>query len=533
MDAVISGARKKVSVSITGSAVLASPYVIAAAVASVYLLTMTQDYFWDGITFALQIEKVARGERGNEMLFHQNHLLYNAFGYVAYRIARAASSGIRALTVLGIANVCIGSASIGVFYNIANRVTRNRYAAIVCSTALAFSATWWKLATDADAYMLSVLLILICFNNLQSERSRWYLAGLSLSGAMLIHELASLFSIAAIVAIFSNPTIQRKTRFAAAMCGLAWSIAIGAYYICAAMLHGLTRPLDVIRWATSNPSLIELSSNPIPGIILTPRSNLDIVVGHSFTLFRQQGGIGWVIAASVIISAFAFFASFVRTVRPNALVNCLRRQAPEVADSWEQNFPVVIVWVSVYLVFLCFFEPQDPNLRLFYAPALALGLGLIVSNYGFLAPRNLGFGSSKLSPSRTALLAVTTLALFNFAFFIKPHMRMESNRMVTAASGASKVWNERTVVFYANHNEADSTFEYFNEQTEWRRLIFAPESIRSQIRDLHKEGKCVWLNTAAAGKLNGNLLAEYVRGREIRVDVDHAPAHYIEVLPRQ
>ncbi len=514
--------------------VIASPYIITGLFALVYLLTLTSDYFWDGITFASQIEKVARGERGKELLFHQNHLLYNAFGYFSYCLARTVNSGIRALTVLQVANVFIASAAVSVFFRIAERVTRSRYTAMVCASALAFSATWWKLATDADAYMLSVLLVLICLENLLSQRPRWYAAGLALAGAMLVHELASLFSIAAVVAVFSIRKIERKRKFAVAMCALAWSVTVATYYICAELLHNLTHPLDVIRWATSNPSLIAPSSNPIPGMRLTLRASFDLIVGHSFSLFRQQGRIGSVIAAGVIISASVFIVRLMRSISPAQLIESLHTAAPEIADSWKQGIPILIAWVSLYLVFLCFFEPQDPYLRLFYAPALALGLGLMLSNYKFLTAKQQEVQSSNLRFSRTAMLAVATLALFNFAFFIQPHMRAESNPLVAAARNANKVWDEQSVILYANHTEADTTFEYFNQETHWQRESSASiETLDSKIETAYKEGRNVWLNKGAAGSIDANWLAKYAQGKQIRVDCEYAPALYIEVLPKR
>lgn len=63
-------------------------WIIVAFLAAMYAATLTSDYYWDGITFALQIEKVAKAERGAALLFHQNHLIYNGFGYVLYRIMR-------------------------------------------------------------------------------------------------------------------------------------------------------------------------------------------------------------------------------------------------------------------------------------------------------------------------------------------------------------------------------------------------------------------------------------------------------------
>src|SRR5262245_33929893 len=77
--------------------VLFTPWGVTGLFAVIYLATLTSDYFWDGITFALQIEKVAKGERSIALLFHQNHLLYNAFGYLLYVAARALGLSVKAL----------------------------------------------------------------------------------------------------------------------------------------------------------------------------------------------------------------------------------------------------------------------------------------------------------------------------------------------------------------------------------------------------------------------------------------------------
>jgi hypothetical protein len=66
---------------------------------------MTADYYWDGITFALQIEKVARMERGAYLLFHQNHLVYSGLGYVAYFALHGLGVSLRALYLLQIATL--------------------------------------------------------------------------------------------------------------------------------------------------------------------------------------------------------------------------------------------------------------------------------------------------------------------------------------------------------------------------------------------------------------------------------------------
>src|SRR2546423_12253482 len=114
--------------------------VLACSLVLLYLATLTADYYWDGITFALQIEKVASQQRPASLLFHQNHLLYNAFGYALFDVSHALSSTARALYTLQVTNTFAGAVAIGIFFRMAERVTRSRYAAVISSAAPAFSA---------------------------------------------------------------------------------------------------------------------------------------------------------------------------------------------------------------------------------------------------------------------------------------------------------------------------------------------------------------------------------------------------------
>ena len=59
---------------------------IGISVLAVYVLLLTRSHYWDGVLFSLYIEKVARGEMSSSVLFHPNHLLYSAGGFVLYQI---------------------------------------------------------------------------------------------------------------------------------------------------------------------------------------------------------------------------------------------------------------------------------------------------------------------------------------------------------------------------------------------------------------------------------------------------------------
>jgi Dolichyl-phosphate-mannose-protein mannosyltransferase len=491
-----------------------------------YLATLTADYYWDGITFALQIEKVARTERGAALLFHQNHLLYNALAYLPYSLLQASGLTVRALYLLQVANVFAGAAAVAVFFRLAERVTRSRYAAIVSSVALAVSAVWWELTTDANAYMVSILLILICADMLLSARPRWLLAGLALAGAMLIHQLASLFYPAALVAVFTNPDIEKRWPFAVKLSALAWGITVAAYALCAALLHAEKAPLAVIKWAVSNPSGVSPSANPLRGLWLLPRGNLDMIVGHSFALYRSQGG--WVLkllALAALITAIGFLIKIMSKGMMGQLLRGAFRIAPPTRERWKTVAPMLLTWVGVYIVFLLFWEPWQVLYRAFYLLPLALMLGLILSNYDH---------ARHAWPIGAAALALTTLALFNMAFFIAPHMRATANPLVDTARHTHSIWNDKTVIYFSDRNEADTAFEYFNEQTEWRRFTAASQSsIDDEIRRAASRGGQVWLNKGAVESVDSEWLARRAHDREITLASANAPARYVELLPDQ
>lgn len=525
---------------------VAKPLYVTLFFAVVYLLTPTADYFWDGITFALQVEKVAEGERGAALLFHQSHLLYNVFGYLLYQSAHTLGWNVRALDLLQLANSIIGAVGVGLFFTITRRLTRDVYASLISALFLGVSVTWWKLATDCDAYTLSTTLLLGCLLNLTDERPRWYIAGISLALAMLMHELASVFTFAALAAVWMNEAVRQKKRFALLMTTLAWGVAVGTYYVVAYTLMGLSKPLDVVRWATTNPSLVEPERNPLPGLLKTPRTNLDLLFGHSFTLFRQTDdwlAWGFAIAAAIFLALFIITAAqknrlpqFFKTLRPAVIKS---------DKSFRRHLFFLLVWVVPYNLFLLFFEPQDPYLRLFYAPAIALALGTVLSRFHANTGQSNSATSDSINsppanpyeveatrPSGAAAFAVAAFACFNLAFFIVLFMRAASNPLIVEARRTKNVWTEKTVIFFVKRNEADTTFEYFNKQAKWRRL--QPEllpRLAYEINELHRQGGDVWLKKGAQDAIGEGLFTKFERGKEIVVSRDFSPAHYVQVLP--
>ena len=94
------------------------------------------------------------------------------------------------------------------------------------------------------------------------------------------------------------------------------------------------------------------------------------------------------------------------------------------------------------------------------------------------------------------------------------------------------MWSSKTVIYYTDRNEADTAFEYFNDQTEWRRLSSkAQDQLDDEIRRAASQGGQVWLNKGAAESVDLDWLKQRARGREITLESPSAPARYVELLP--
>ena len=521
--AVSAGARRH-------ARVIARPAGVAAIGALLYLATPTADYFWDGITFALQIEKVAGGERSAALLFHQSHLLYNAAGFLLYWSLNAVGLHARALTLLQAANALLSAAALAVFFSAARRVTRDLYRAFTCTAALAVFATWWKLATDADAYIPAILLVLLCLRELLAARPRWFVAGLALAGAMLMHELAALFSFAAVALVFSSRGIRAKWRFAAGLLGLAWALSVAAYYACAAALHGMTTPSGVVAWATTNPSRITPSLDLLRGLRLSPRANFDLIVGHSFRLFFQEAGLRmWLIALAACVAIATLVWKLIAIWADRERRTDWSRLRSESGRRW---LLVLAAWVIPYVAFLCCFEPEDANLRMFYAPALALVFGLACGRRGQHLIDDTGPALMGLATLRAGVLAVAALGLFNLAFFIAPHMGADASLLIKEARGAQTRWSERSLILYLDHNEIDTAFEYFNRQSRWQRLAQGQTDAIERIKADLMSGEDVWLNGGALDAIPPERLAGFARGDEIDVGLAYGSQRYVELRLR-
>src|SRR5262249_37441005 len=139
---------------------------VFAATLLAYALLLTKNYYWDGIFFAQVIEDAPRF---NATLIHPSHLLDLIFEYAAFRSVRLLGLRPRALTILQVSNCFFAAAAVALFFRVCLDWFKSIYVSLAGAALLAFSATWWRFATDADTYICAVLFLLIAFHLLRSD----------------------------------------------------------------------------------------------------------------------------------------------------------------------------------------------------------------------------------------------------------------------------------------------------------------------------------------------------------------------------
>jgi hypothetical protein len=225
-----------------------------------------------------------------------------------------------------------------------------------------------------------------------------------------------------------------------------------------------------------------------------------------------------------IVAAILFAATAVRRVPFGRAFRSLKQSPTELSETRRQLIPVLILWIGTYALFLLFWVPML-YYRTFYAPALALGIAFLISNYHLIV-RN--------QPSGAAALAVAVLAFFNLAFYIGPYMRADSNELMAAARKANGLWKAGTMIYFSDHKEADTAFEYFNDSTVWRRLTPAARAgLDGEIQRVAGQGGTIWLNKGAAESVDPEWLAERTRGEQIEVRTPQGVARYVQLLPHE
>jgi hypothetical protein len=426
-----------------------------------YVALPTRNFYWDGVAFAVNIEK--HPPFGS--LVHPSHLLYAPWGDWLFRIVEALGIKTRALFVLQAANGVLAGLCVILLYR--SLRWRNAPAGLALAAAFlfAFSGTWWKFASDANAYIPSIVLLLCA--NLLLERGRpTVAAGLAHAGAMLFHELAILFLPIALLRLRKNPRSMATYLIA------AFAPVVPAYVVAhSAALRETMATGGLLQWITSHSSDSKFSFALGTNAILT-------AMGTGRLLFI--GRLGDFAANPLTLAACALLvlAAIVFAV-------CAWRATREAAAPERPRLPLyAALWAAIYIAFLFFWMPANTFYRLFYLPPLVLVV------IGILRPT---------TRARDALWAFAAVLLFwNFSFAIYPQSRPDYNVPLRFALAQHEKWPGGTRILFSRFHPDLWIISYFNQQLAWIGFEKCNVSqLDANLAYVRKEDKRMWIEETA------------------------------------
>jgi hypothetical protein len=440
---------------------------------AIYLLSPTKDFYWDGVSFAIDIEKAAAFPTP---LLHPNHLIYNHVGYWLYGAVRALSASARALFVLQTLDSLFAAAAAALVYRILRQSAapdnNTRASEVALALLFAFSATWWKFAADADAYIASVFFLLCSYALLTAKQPRPLSIAVAHAIAMLFHQLAVFFFPAALYGLYRRRGARAAMQYAIP----AFLLTIGVYGI--AYRAGLRSgpPVSFLGWITAHSPGSQWSFDVPRDLGLTLLGNVRLLLGGRLAEWNS----GWIEKAGATLLVIALLLSFKR-VRPHWIRPATSGAATSEAPLW--------IWIASYSIFLFFFEPQNTFYRLFYFPAVIFLLGSRLRG---------AFG-----------LAIAVVFLWNFTFLIYPRSRPESNETLAFALRESRNWPAGSGIVYSIFHPDLWTIAYFNWQASWIGLA-SPDipKLETYRSDFEREGRSLWLEQTAV-----DLLASQPEGK--------------------
>ena len=466
--------------------------ILFAVIAGIYLLFPTKNYYWDGIAFAQAIEGAPQL---HPSLVHPNHLIYNLVGYVFYRALQFAGFSLRAVTALQILNSLCGALTAVLLFRILKGTLRSIYFAITLTLLFAFSATWWKYATDADAYIPSILFLLLSFYFVLPQRKpNPVLVALIYALSLSLHQMAIIFFPVLVVAIFvQDEALRRKRRVinCVVFSVIAGGLTLGAYVYSFYLLTGGFHLQNFLRWTLSYAPDDSFGFRPWINLGFTLRGHNRLFFGGRFNAI--SGLINPIIVLLMALWVGLFLTLAVKVVRslrkPGWAWLSAIRQDPQRGKLAK----LCLFWIVVYLIVLYIYVAHHTYYRLFYLPALIILLALILDAY-----------QQVMASSRKYRLAIF-VALFtitNFLMVIFPYTHIQKYPPLAFALEMNQVWPRHTVIYYGSANSDNNLVKYFNQGTNWKKLELEPaEQLEEDLRSAQAAGVNTWLETSAIDQL--------------------------------
>ncbi|MCU1324722.1 MAG: hypothetical protein JWN34_92 [Bryobacterales bacterium] len=499
---------------------IATALLLAALLLVVYACFPTRNHYWDGIGFALNIEGIGQNGYGivknagdfagiKDIYFNPNHLLFNLSGYLLYTPLKALFPTIRALDVLRSVSMVLSAATASLLFLALYRWSRDRALSFWLTLLMAFSATWWKFSTDADAYVPATFLLMLGAFLLTDPHRRpagWIL-GLIHALSMLWHQIALFFLPAVVVALWLHPAIRARgdkarVQSVAAYLLTAGLAVAGAYaWVWFDVLDGTWSRAAVAAWMTENGSDVFAFRSIGANALESLRSQMRVFFGGRVKLALEF--VSRPFLAGLLAMLLASLGWFVLAIRGAVIAGRTQLFTPT-AITRQPGLRFVAVWSATFIAFLFVWLTEYPYYRLFYLPATVFLIGFLLRR--FLAGRH------ALQPLRAF---VVLMAVFNFAFYIYPYSKPAATPPIQVAQQASPLWREDSLILYKDFTCDNWMVRYFGPRTTWMKADMADRGgLSGLLQSARANHRQIWLDTTLLGQLDRDAdMRDWLRER--------------------
>ena len=428
----------------------------AVGLAVLYLCFLTASHYWDGVLFSLYIEKVAERVLPPPTLLHPNHLLYSPLGYGVYKLLHFSGAPVRSISALQFTNVLASVCCSLLVFRMCRRSFASPDLAWSCTLLFALGATWWKFSTDADAYIISVLLCVAAVECVLATHVRLAIAGVCLSFAMLFHQLGVFAYIPILAGIWCERRgTKERVRRVLAFVFLTSAATAATYYVAYIWTHSGQSTPSFVQWVTSVSNDTQTTHSFGQLVASNVASYLKLFGGGKLALIRDF------FSAPVIIALLSCLACATATAISAVRTSGSRPSLPGEID--RRTRTVLWSWVAAYFVFLSWFEPGNAFYKLFVWPPIVVLIGCYLQSHR--------------RASKAFRWFTLGLASWNFAAFIYPHSRVDADPVLSLAKRIDRELPRTATVYYKALSPDDWYLEYFAPGRRWEPLG-SPNEIR-------------------------------------------------------
>ncbi len=405
------------------------------AALGLFWTTRTQYSTFDAVSYANQIAHLYPRTQDPRWLFHPHHLLFNALGCGAWRLAQTFGYQGGPLVVLESLNALLGAGGVALFYLTLRRlIQRSRALPLLAATGLALSFGYWATATDGRVNMPSTLLLLAAFGVLcrllesaRPARAAWL--GALAGAAVLFHESAGLFVLVGLAGVCLaelDPMLlpaeaARRRRHLLLSYGGAWlGVVILPYLLIGTLALGLHSPAAFGRWSRAYSELgwwwsfhilhnLRLDFYALRHAAFVEPAGTQGTFHIGARVSADLAALYWATLAGWFVAVYAFLAAL-----------------PLLWRGHHRRLMVIcVLWIGLYAAF---FTVWSPGYFVFWVPVLApisVLLSLALAHYrarhgGVLV--NWGVGAWLL-----------LLATLNLEASLLPHLRPSASPFRVAA----------------------------------------------------------------------------------------------------